>query len=139
MKKLLVLFFAAIMLSACQTGQKPESKESGEQDLLSQADVTVFYFHGKQRCVTCLTVQEVTQQAMIERFANNKDVQFVEIDFSIPENEPLAEKYEIVFSSLIVATPESYVDITEQAFDLAMSKPEELKDLIEKEVKTLLN
>lgn len=139
MKKLLVLFFAAIMLSACLTGQKPESKESGEQDLLSQADVTVFYFHGKQRCVTCLTVQEVTQQAMIERFAKNKDVQFVEIDFSIPENEPLAEKYEIVFSSLIVATPESYVDITEQAFDLAMSKPEELKDLIEKEVKTLLN
>lgn len=139
MKKLLVWFFAAIMLSACQTGQKPESKESGEQDLLSQADVTVFYFHGKQRCVTCLTVQEVTQQAMIERFAKNKDVQFVEIDFSIPENEPLAEKYEIVFSSLIVATPESYVDITEQAFDLAMSKPEELKDLIEKEVKTLLN
>jgi hypothetical protein len=66
-------------------------------------------------------------------------VQFVEIDFSIPENEPLAEKYEIVFSSLIVATPESYVDITEQAFDLALSKPEVLKDLIEKEVKTLLN
>jgi hypothetical protein len=139
MKKLLVFFFAAVMLSACQTGQKPANVESGEPDLLSQADVTVFYFHGKQRCVTCLTVQEVTQQAMIERFANNKDVQFVEIDFSIPENEPLAEKYEIVFSSLIVATPESYVDITEQAFDLALSKPEVLKDLIEKEVKTLLN
>lgn len=137
-KKLIVLFFAAL-LAACGSNKQNETQSSGPFADFDQADVALLYFHGKQRCVTCLTVQEVAEQAMAERLANNDAVQFMEIDFSLPENEALAEKYEIVFSSLVVATPEQYTDITEQAFDMALSRPEELKDLIEKEVKNLLN
>lgn len=139
MKNLLSLLFAAALLAACGSNTQNETQSSDPLAVLDQADVTVLYFHGKQRCVTCLTVQEVTEQTMAERLAGNDRVQFVEIDFSLPENEPLAEKYEIVFSSLVIATPEGHSDITEQAFDMALSRPEELKDLIEKEVKNFLN
>ena len=139
MKKLLILFFAATLLAACGTKPGNETQSSDPFAILDQADVTVLYFHGKQRCVTCLTVQEVTEQALAERLSGNDRVRFVEVDFSLPENEPLAEKYEIVFSSLVIATPENHADITEQAFDMALSRPEELKDLIEKEVKNFLN
>lgn len=135
---MLLISFLAVVMAACGTGQAGESREATGLEVLDNAKVTVFYFHGKQRCVTCVTLQEVTQQAVAENFSGNADVQFLEVDVSEPENKALADKYEIVFSSLVVATSKAQKDITQEAFDLVMTQPETLKALIAQEVNAFL-
>lgn len=138
MIKILFISLLALVMTACGTGQAGETREATGLEVLGNAKVTVFYFHGKQRCVTCVTLQEVTQQAVAENFSGNADVQFLEVDVSEKINQALADKYEIVFSSLVVATPNDFKDISQEAFDLVMTEPEVLKALIAQEVNAYL-
>lgn len=138
MKKVFLITLAALIMTACGAGKAGETHETTGLEVLDNAKVTVFYFHGKQRCVTCVTLQEVTQQAVAENFSGNSDVQFLEVDVSESENKALADKFEIVFSSLVVATSKTHSDITQEAFDLVMTQPETLKALIAQEVSAFL-
>lgn len=138
MKNTLIVLFLGLLFSGCTqtTGSKGTAIT---QTLANDAKVQVYYFHGKMRCVTCVSLQEVAQKAIAENFANNKDVAFHEIDFSERANAAIAEKYEVVFSSLIVADENDHKDITDQSFALVMGNPNGLKALIAEEVNTFLN
>ena len=138
MKKYLIIGFIGVLMAACGQSTGGDSREVAslsEQD----AKVQVYYFHGKMRCVTCVTVQKVAEEAMAEHFAGNKDVAFIEVDFSEKANEALAEKYEIVFSSLVIADETDYKDITDDAFAMVMGNPDGLKALITSETNTFLD
>lgn len=138
MKKLFYSGLICMFMLAC--GQTGTDKSSDVADLSeSGAKVHVYYFHGKQRCTTCLTVQQVAEEAMAEHFSGNKNVAFVEVDFSEAANAALAEKYEIVFSSLVIADETDYKDITGDAFAMAIGNPEGLKDLIAFETNAFLS
>lgn len=50
MKKLLMLFALVIGLMSCGSGENTASAKSPEKDR-----VEVIYFHGKQRCATCIS------------------------------------------------------------------------------------
>ncbi|MBW6478008.1 MAG: hypothetical protein K0B37_01145 [Bacteroidales bacterium] len=139
MKKLSLIGVLSIFLAACSqmTGS---DRTDGSNDLsMNEAKVHVYYFHGKMRCVTCVTLQQVAQEAIMENFAGNGDVAFIEVDFSEKANEALAEKYEIVFSSLVIASGEEYKDITDQSFAMVMGNPGGLKALIAQETNSFLN
>lgn len=138
MKRLFYFGLISLLMAAC--GQTGSNQSTSLAELPgSDAKVQVYYFHGKQRCVTCVSVQQVAEEAMAEHFAGNKDVAFVEIDFSEKENEALAEKYEIVFSSLVIADATDYKDITDEAFAMVMGNPEGLKAMIVNETNAFLN
>lgn len=137
MKQILIIGFLGFLLSACGQSAGSEGTASAEA-LANDAKVQVYYFHGKMRCVTCVTLQEVAQEAIAENFANNKDVAFHEIDFSQSANAALAEKYEVVFSSLIIADENGYKDITDQSFAMVMGDPAGLKALIAAETNAFL-
>ncbi len=135
-----LLMYGAMFFLLASCGQSGSSGSKTVAELPgSEAKVQVYYFHGKQRCVTCTTVQTVAEEAMAEHFSDNKDVAFIEVDFSEKANEALAEKYEIVFSSLVIACGDDYKDITDEAFALAIRNPDGLKSLIARETNTFLN
>ena len=67
--------------------------------------VEVLYFHGKQRCATCIAIEKGTQEVMEKDLADavrKGEVKFRTIDISREENEAVAEKYEVTWSSLFV-------------------------------------
>ena len=138
MKRLFYLGLITLFMAACgQAGSNQGTSVAELPDM--DTKVQVYYFHGKQRCVTCVTVQKVAEEAMAEHFAGNKDVEFTEVDFSEKANEALAEKYEIVFSSLVIADSTDYKDITDEAFAMVMGNPEGLKAMIARETNAFLN
>jgi hypothetical protein len=139
MKKLFLIGFLSVLLAACS--QNPGgNRADGATDLsLNDAKVHVYYFHGKMRCVTCTTLQQLAHEAILENFAGNGDVAFIEVDFSEKTNEALAEKYQIVFSSLVVARGEEFKDLTDQSFAMVMRNPDGLKELIAQETNSFLN
>ncbi len=139
MKKLSLIGVLSVLLAACGQTTEGDRAEAASELSLNDAKVHVYYFHGKMRCPTCVTLQEVAQEAIIEYFAGNEDVAFIEVDFSEKANEALAEKYEIFFSSLVIACGDDYKDITDQSFAMVMGNPEGLKALIAQETNSFLN
>ena len=105
----------------------------------------VLYFHGKQRCATCMAIEKNAKEAVEAQFADelkNGTVVFKAIDISKAENEKIAEKYEVSWSSLFVCKwkngKETHENLTEYAFAKARTAPDTFKSGVIEKVKTLL-
>lgn len=100
----------------------------------------VLYFHGKQRCATCMAIEKNAKEAVEAQFADelkNGTVVFKSIDISKAENEKIAEKYEVTWSSLFICKwkngKETHENLTEYAFANARTAPDTFKSgVIEK-------
>ncbi len=112
--------------SCCTGHATTKSCESGS--------VEVLYMHGKQRCVTCVAIGKEAE-AVVGEFAGS-DVVMRTIDFSTPEGEAIADRYEIASSSLIVVKGSEVKNLTAAGFKYARNNPEQfraqLKEAIQK-------
>ena len=95
-----------LLLVACGGNTRKESSVADAQEEVAVSDgVEVLYFHGKQRCATCIAIEKGTQEVMEKDLADavrKGEVKFRTIDISREENEAVAEKYEVTWSSLFV-------------------------------------
>ena len=138
MKKVIL----ALMLIAVLTGCNQTTKKADSSTTSLTADstiVNVYYFHGKQRCKTCIAVGNIAKETVEKAYADNEKVVFTEINTSEKANEALCEKYEISWNALIIAKGEDFIEITDQAFATALSNPDALTDLIKEEVNKRIN
>lgn len=126
MKKLLMLLALVIGLMSCGSGENTANAKSPEKD-----KVEVIYFHGKQRCATCLAIEKNARELVNSEFANevkNGTVVFRTVDISTPEGEKIADKYEVTWSSLFVNGwkygKETRNNMTEFGFANARKNPE---------------
>lgn len=101
------------------------SKDKAASNTVKPGTVEVLYFHGKQRCITCNSIERLTQQ-VVDSIANEKVVLRV-IDISLPENEAVADKYEVAFASLILDKDGTVVNLTEMGFANAKNHSEVFK------------
>lgn len=129
MKKLLMIFALIIGLVSCGSGENTANAKSPEKDR-----VEVIYFHGKQRCATCMAIEKNTREVINNLFANelkNGTVVFKIVDISTPEGEKIADKYEVTWSSLFVNkwkdSKETRSNLTEFAFGNARKNPDAFK------------
>ena len=95
------MFFALMIgLVSCGSGDNTSAAKSPEKDR-----VEVIYFHGKQRCATCMAIEKNTREVLTSMFAKelkSGKVVFKVVDISTPAGEKLADKYEVTWSSLFV-------------------------------------
>jgi len=139
MKRALFILLAAITLTACGSAneKKTDSAEASvittEVTAVASADpstVYVYYFHGKQRCKTCIAVQNFAQEAVKQMYGDNQNVHFSEIKTDEATNKALVEKYGVTWNALIVAKGDDHTDMTQNAF----ANPEGVKELLKSEV-----
>ena len=124
----------ALMLIAAVTGCQSRGGGATQTAAADPDVVTVYYFHGKARCMTCIAVGDVAKKTVETVYADNKKVRFVEIDTSEEANKALVEKYEVTWNALIIAKGDNSVEITQQAFATAVNNPQALENLIKDEV-----
>lgn len=139
MKHLILIAFVMISVTACgNSNRKPKTTETETTQAVASTAandvVNVYYFHGKQRCKTCIAVGDVTEKTIKDLYANNPNVRFVEVKTQESENAALVEKYEVTWNALIIAKGDDHVEITKYAFANAINSPDVLKDLIKTEV-----
>ena len=143
MKKSILIGLFAILLAACGGNTQKANEQASEtgtevkKQVADASVVNVYYFHGNQRCKTCIAVGDLAKKTVEETFAGNSKIKFVEIDTSDKQFEDLVNKYEVSWNALIIAKGDNSVDITEQAFAYAVNNPDVLSDLIKKEVNQL--
>lgn len=137
-KNLLAIVVVALFAISCNNKGQNENKDKPTQVEAStaiNASITnVYYFHGKQRCKTCIAVGNLAKKTIEETFAENEKVQFIEVDTSNKEFADLVEKFEVSWNALIIARGDKSIDLTEQAFATAVNSPEILEEKIKEEV-----
>lgn len=132
MKKVVLLMTLCLGLFACGDGNPKAQKDNARENTKDR--IEVLYFHGKQRCATCMAIEQRTRETLEGQFADelkNGTLVFRVIDISQPENEALADKYEVTWSSLFVcrwkAGRETPENLTEFAFGNARTVPDAFK------------
>lgn len=104
---------------------------------LAESDgIEVLYFHGKQRCATCIAIEKQTKQA-VEELGDNR-LTMRTIDISKKENESIVEKYEVAWSTLIVVKDGNVLNLTDLGFSLARNNPDGFREKFKSEIKQLL-
>lgn len=146
MKKIVLMAVACLALASCVMGTKNDSSAQGVEVGVPARDcVEVLYFHGKQRCATCIAIEKNASEAVSKEFAEEikkGDVVFRVIDITKEENEAIAEKYEVTWSSLFVVGhkdgKESVENMTDFAFKNARQSPDEFKSGVVAKVREIL-
>ena len=127
----IALLFMSIVLSACAQTDSPKTVPTAESD-----GIEVLYFHGKQRCATCIAIERQTKQA-VEELSDNR-LTMRTIDISKKENESIVEKYEVAWSTLIVVKGDNVLNLTELGFSLARNNPDGFRERLKSEINQLL-
>ena len=104
--------------------------------------VEVRYFHGKQRCITCHSIEKCAKEVLDESFASeqkNKKICMKVIDFSTEQGKPVAADHKVSYSSLFIVKidkdgKETRTDLTRQGFQYAKRNPEEFKKIVKEEI-----
>lgn len=124
-----MIFALMIGLVSCGGGDNTATAKTPEKDR-----VEVIYFHGKQRCATCMAIEKNAKEVVNTLFADelkNGTVVFKTVDISTPEGEKIADKYEAAWSSLFVnkwkGGKESRKNLTEFGFGNARNNPDGFK------------
>ena len=111
--------------------------------LVMQAQrVEVRYFHGKQRCITCRSIEKCAKEVLDESFASqqkSKKISMKVIDFSTEQGKPIAANHKVSFSSLFIVKidkngKETRTDLTRQGFQYAKRNPGEFKKIVKEEI-----
>ena len=140
MKQALFMLLAAITFTACGSGNEKKTEASVEASVqttevtsVASADpstVYVYYFHGKQRCKTCIAVQKFANEAVTQMYGDHQKVQFMEVMTDDAGSKDLVEKYGVTWNALIVAKGDDHIDMTQDAF----ANPEGVKELLKSEI-----
>ena len=104
--------------------------------------VEVRYFHGKQRCITCHSIEKCAKEVLDESFASeqkNKKISMKVIDFSTEQGKPVAAGHKVSFSSLFIVKidkngKETRTDVSRQGFQYAKRYPKEFKKILKEEI-----
>ena len=95
---------------------------AGELQAQTDSYVEVLYFHGKQRCITCKSIEKYTREVV--------------------EGEELANAYQVSWSSLYINQwkdgKEQRNDMTRLGFQYAKNKTDHFKQEIRKKINQLL-
>lgn len=129
-----IIIIAGLLPSSC--GLIPRGKETSK--IISDDHVSVLFFHGRKRCITCNSILSIAERVVYEYSKTDQDVELHEINFTLRENLYLAERYKVAFTTIIVARGNQHTNLTEQAFGLALTNPGELESLISDEIKKYL-
>ena len=129
-----------IGLAACGGGNTKQTVAPTREN-----GVEVLYFYGKQRCATCVAIERETKTVIDGQFADavaDGALEMRIIDITQPENEAIADKYEITWSSLVVVKykdgKEQAENLTKFAFANARNNPDTFRAELSEKLKKLL-
>ena len=144
MKKLFYLLITVYVLMACGNGSKSKAEATATEEKQSNR-IEVLYFHGAQRCITCRAIEANTVALLDSLYSKEKEngkIIFKVIDISKKENEQIADKYEVTWSSLFVNGwkdgKETVNNLTEFSFSNVRNAPDKFKEGIKSKIDELL-
>jgi hypothetical protein len=142
MKNVLLILTLCVGMVACSGGK---TKSVAENQQTKKDVVEVLYFHGAQRCATCMAIEKNTKELLEAAYAEQlKSGKLVFSSVDITKEEALAERYEVSWSSLILVDydksgKERATNLTEFAFGNARTASDKFKEGLSEQITEMLN
>lgn len=132
----LILFAGVITVSAqCCNSALAFISNAANVETQKFGEVKAYYFHGNVRCVTCEAVEKVSKEAVAAY--NNAKVTFESINREEEKNKTLVAKYKVSGTALIIDNGKRAVNLTNDAFLNARTKPDKLKSKIKSTIDSM--
>lgn len=142
MKKIYLL---TIMSLICFALTAFSQKKHSIKKSINKTYVEVLYFHGKQRCPTCIAIGDNTIDLVNKDFSKqvkSGKLKFKEIDISTPQGEKIADKYHVTWSSLFINQwkngKERRTDMTSFGFENARNNTPKFRTELKNKINQLL-
>jgi len=100
-----------LALSAVAIGLTREATRAGAAahdpatDAPAQKQVSVYYFHGDERCATCLAIEAQTTDVVREHFAPELDLgqlRYEVVNYDEPANQHFRDDFDLAYGTVVV-------------------------------------
>lgn len=117
-------------------------REAGADASFRRDGVEVLLFHSRRRCPTCVAIERLTREVVDKEFADRLADSSLRLHVvNIDEEEALAARYEVAWSSLLLhgqnRGADTVVNLTRVAFDNARRHPDKFRATLKREIEKL--
>lgn len=92
---------------------------------LNSDKITVLYFHNKQRCATCMAVEDVTNEVVAGM--DSTKINFICLNIGSKSSKELEHHFDISGPTLLIMKQDRIINLTNSAYLFARIKPEQFK------------
>jgi hypothetical protein len=139
MKNLILAGFLMLLISGVSCNGQAEKKLSVSSD--SGNDVEVYYFHMTTRCVTCKTVEAEARKNIEMLYADQYKtgkISFTALNLEEAAGKALGERLGVNSQTLLIVKGDQKINITNEGFLYAVSKPDKFREVIKEKVDPLM-
>jgi hypothetical protein len=139
MKNLILAGFVLLIFSGASCNAQTEKKQTVSST--SGNDVEVYYFHRTARCVTCRTVEAEARKNIEMLYANQVKtgkISFTALNLEEANGKAVGDKLGVNSQTLLIVKGDQKINITNEGFLYAVSKPDKFKEIIKEKVDPLM-
>jgi hypothetical protein len=103
--------------------------------------IEAYYFHFTARCTTCRTVEAKAKEDLESLYPNQVKqglITFQSLNLEEAQYKTLADKLGVSGQTLLLVKGDQKINLTNEGFMYAVSKPEKFKEIIKEKVDGLL-
>jgi hypothetical protein len=139
MKNLIFAGFMMLMFSGASCNAQSEKKQT--VSATSGNDVEVYYFHMTTRCVTCKTIEAEARKNIeilyADQFKTGK-ISFTALNLEEATGKAVGDRLGVSGQTLLIVKGDQKINITNEGFLYAVSKPDKFKEIIKEKVDPLI-
>jgi hypothetical protein len=139
MKKFILAGFMILVFSIISCNAQPEKKQTVSSG--SGNDVEVYYFHRTARCVTCKTVEAEARKDIEMLYADqvkSGKISFTALNLEETTGKTIGDRLGVNSQTLLIVKGDQKINITNEGFLYAVSKPDKFKEIIKEKVDPLM-
>jgi len=139
MKNLILAGIMMLVISGASCNAQTEKKQTGSAN--SGNDVEVYYFHRTVRCVTCKTVEAEARKNIEMLYADQVKkgkISFTSLNLEEETGETVGDRLGVNSQTLLIVKGDQKINITNEGFLYAVSKPDKFKEIIKEKVDPLM-
>lgn len=143
MKKLFSTFSIILFIGVLGSSAECCNGATADNSLTSKAistenqkssEVKAYYFHATRRCATCQAIEKVAKEAIKEYYGDKVTFESINVE----KESPLLAKYKINGQTFLIVKGDKKVNLTNDAFLNARTKPERFKNKIKSTIDSMM-
>lgn len=135
---LLLTAISFTILLSCRS--QPETEVAVAQEASSDK-IEAYYFHFTARCVTCRTIEKRAKESLDTLYPEHIRqglITFQSLNLDDAANRPVAERLGVAGQTLLLVKGDQKINITNEGFMYAVTKPEKFREIINEKVEFLI-
>jgi hypothetical protein len=132
-----VFVLLVLLISSC-SGQAAKKQAVSTT---SGNDIEVYYFHMTTRCVTCRAVESEAKKnldILYTDLVKRGKISFTALNLEEPDGKTIGDRLGVSGQTLLIVKGDQKINLTNEGFLYALSKPEKFKEIIKDKIDPLI-